>query len=291
MPQAKIGVIGGTGLYDIEGLTDIEEVNIDTPFGKPSDAITIGKLEGVGIAFLPRHGRGHRISPTELPVRANIYALKSLGVEHIIAVSSAGSFKQEIKPGDLLIPDQIIDRTRNRVNTFFGDGIVTHIPFAEPFCPTLCQVLYESAKEAGASVHPRGTFVVMEGPAFSTRAESRLYRSWGADIIGMTALPEAKLAREAEICYAIIGCVTDYDSWQERSQPITIDVILNVLLQNIDTAKKIIRLAVSRIPEDRNCGCATALKTAIVTNLKLIPADQKKKLNLLIGKYISDRKA
>ena len=291
MPQAKIGVIGGTGLYDIEGLTDIEEVNIDTPFGKPSDTIIIGKLGGVGIAFLPRHGRGHRISPTELPVRANIYALKSLGVEHIIAVSSAGSFKQEIKPGDLLIPDQIIDRTRNRVNTFFGDGIVTHIPFAEPFCPTLCQVLYESAKEVGASVHPRGTFVVMEGPAFSTRAESRLYRSWGADIIGMTALPEAKLAREAEICYAIIGCVTDYDSWQERSQPITIDVILNVLLQNIDTAKKIIRLAVSRIPEDRNCDCATALKTAIVTNPKLIPADQKKKLNLLIGKYISDRKA
>ena len=291
MPQAKIGVIGGTGLYDIEGLTEIEEVNIDTPFGKPSDAITIGRLEGVKVAFLPRHGKGHRISPTELPVRANIYALKSLGVEHIIAVSSAGSFKQEIKPGDLLIPDQIIDRTRNRVNTFFGDGIVTHIPFAEPFCPTLCQVLYESAKEAGASVHPRGTFVVMEGPAFSTRAESRLYRSWGADIIGMTALPEAKLAREAEICYAIIGCVTDYDSWQERSEPITIDVILNVLLQNIDTAKKIIRLAVSRIPEDRNCDCATALKTAIVTNLKLIPADQKKKLNLLIGKYISDRKA
>ena len=291
MPQAKIGVIGGTGLYDIEGLTDIEEVNIDTPFGKPSDAITIGRLEGVGIAFLPRHGRGHRISPTELPVRANIYALKSLGVEHIIAVSSAGSFKQEIKPGDLLIPDQIIDRTRNRVNSFFSDGIVTHIPFAEPFCPTLCQVLYESAKEAGASVHPKGTYVAMEGPAFSTRAESRLYRSWGADIIGMTALPEAKLAREAEICYAIIGCVTDYDSWQEKSEPITIDVILNVLRQNIDTAKKIIRLAVSRIPEERNCGCATALKTAIVTDPKLIPADQKKKLNLLISKYISDRKA
>ena len=287
MPQAKIGVIGGTGLYDIEGLTDIEEVNIDTPFGKPSDAITIGKLEGVGIAFLPRHGRGHRISPTELPVRANIYALKSLGVEHIIAVSSAGSFKQEIKPGDLVIPDQLIDRTRSRVNTFFGEGIVVHIPFAEPFCPTLCQVLYKSAKEAGANVHPKGTFVVMEGPAFSTRAESRLYRSWGADIIGMTALPEAKLAREAEICYAIIGCVTDYDSWQERSQPITIDVILNVLRQNIDTAKKIIKLAVSRIPEERNCGCATALETAIVTNPELIPAEQRKKLDRLIGKYLS----
>ncbi len=291
MPQAKIGVIGGTGLYDIEELTDIEEVEINTPFGKPSDAITIGKLEGVGIAFLPRHGKGHRISPTEIPVRANIYALKSLGVEHIIAVSSAGSFKQEIKPGDLVIPDQIIDRTRSRVNSFFGEGIVVHIPFAEPFCPTLCQVLYELAKEAGASVHPKGTFVVMEGPAFSTRAESRLYRSWGADIIGMTALPEAKLAREAEICYAIIGCVTDYDSWQERSQPITIDIILNILLQNIDTAKKIIKLAVNRIPEKRDCGCATALETAIVTAPELIPAEQKKKLNLLIGKYISDRKA
>jgi len=291
MPQAKIGVIGGTGLYDIEGLTDIEEVNIDTPFGKPSDAITIGRLEGVGVAFLPRHGRGHRISPSELPVRANIYALKSLGVEHIIAVSSAGSFKQEIMPGDLVIPDQLIDRTRSRVNSFFGEGIVVHIPFAEPFCPTLCQVLYESAKEAGASVHPKGTFVVMEGPAFSTRAESRLYRSWGADIIGMTALPEAKLAREAEICYAIIGCVTDYDSWMERSEPITIGVILNVLLQNIDTAKKIIKLAVSRIPEKRNCGCATALEGAIVTAPELIPAEQKKKLNRLIGKYISDRKA
>ncbi|MBA7625982.1 S-methyl-5'-thioadenosine phosphorylase [subsurface metagenome] len=287
MPQAKIGVIGGTGLYDIEGLTDIEEVNIDTPFGKPSDTITIGKLGGVGIAFLPRHGRGHCISPTELPVRANIYALKSLGVEHIIAVSSAGSFKQEIMPGDLVIPDQLIDRTRSRVNSFFGEGIVVHIPFAEPFCSILCQVLYESAKETGAIVHPTGTYVAMEGPAFSTRAESRLYRSWGADIIGMTALPEAKLAREAEICYAIIGCVTDYDSWMERSEPITIDVILNVLRQNIDTAKKIIKLAVSRIPEERNCGCATALETAIVTNPELIPAEQRKKLNRLIGKYLS----
>ena len=291
MPQARIGVIGGTGLYDIEGLADIEEADIKTPFGQPSDTITIGKLEGVGIAFLPRHGRGHRLSPTELPARANIYALKSLGVEYIIAISSAGSFKQEIKPGDLVIPDQLIDRTRNRVNTFFGEGIVAHISFAEPFCPILCQVLYEAAKEAGASVHPKGTFVVMEGPAFSTRAESRLYRSWGADLIGMTALPEAKLAREAEICYAIIGCATDYDSWMERGEPVTIDVVLNVQRQNIDTAKKIIKLAVNRMPEKRNCGCATALQSAIVTDPELIPAEQKKKLNLLIGKYISDRKA
>ena len=289
MPQAKIGVIGGTGLYDIEGLEDIEEVNIKTPFGPPSDTITIGKLGGVGIAFLPRHGRGHRISPTELPARANIYALKWLGVEHVVAISSAGSFKPEIKPGDLVIPDQLIDRTRSRVSTFFGEGIVAHIPFAEPFCPVLSQILYEAAKEAGATVHPKGTFVVMEGPAFSTRAESRLYRSWGADLIGMTALPEAKLAREAEICYAIIGCATDYDSWMERSEPVTIDVILNVQRQNIAAARKIIRLAVSRIPEKRTCECATALKTAIVTDPKLIPAKQKKKLNLLIGKYLKGK--
>ncbi len=286
MPQAKIGVIGGTGLYDIEGLTDIEEVNLNTPFGKPSDTIIIGKLEGVGIAFLPRHGKGHRISPTELPARANIYALKSLGVEHIIAINSAGSFKKELKPGDLLIPDQLIDRTRNRVNSFFGEGIVAHIAFAEPFCPVLSQILYQSAEEAGATVHAKGTYVVMEGPAFSTRAESRLYRSWGADIIGMTALPEAKLAREAEICYAVIGCVTDYDSWWEPGQPVTVDVILDILHKNVDTAKKIIKLAVRRIPEKRDCGCATALKAAIVTAPEMIPPEQKKKLKLLIGKYI-----
>jgi len=287
MTQAKIGVIGGTGLYDIEGMTDIEEVNIDTPFGKPSDTIVVGRLGGVGIAFLPRHEKGHRILPTKVPSRANIYALKSLGVEHIIAVCSAGSFKKEIKPGHLLIPDQLIDRTRGRVNSFFGEGIVAHIPFADPFCPGLSKILYESASEVGATVHPKGTFVVMEGPAFSTRAESRLYRSWEADIIGMTALPEAKLAREAEICYAIIGCVTDYDSWWHSAEPITIDVILNTMRHNIDTAKNIIELAVSRIPEKRDCPCPTALETAIVTDPKLIPAEQKKKLDLIIGKYLT----
>jgi 5'-methylthioadenosine phosphorylase len=286
MPQVKIGVIGGSGLYDIEGMADIEEININTPFGKPSDSIIIGRLGGVGIAFLPRHGRGHRISPSELPSRANIYALKSLGVEHIIAVCSAGSFKKEIEPGHLLIPNQLIDRTRNRVNSFFGEGIVAHIPFADPFCPELSQILYNSAKEVGATVHPVGTLMVMEGPAFSTRAESRLYRSWGADIIGMTALPEAKLAREAEICYAIIGCVTDYDSWWERAEPITVDVILNILHQNVETTKSVIKLAVSRIPEKRECPCASTLKTAFVTAPEKIPPAQKKKLNLIIGKYI-----
>jgi 5'-methylthioadenosine phosphorylase len=291
MPQAKIGVIGGSGLYKIEGLTDIEEANIDTPFGKPSDTIAIGRLEGVGIAFLPRHGRRHRISPTEVPTRANIYALKSLGVEWLISVNAVGSFKPQIKPGDLVIPDQIIDRTQSRVSSFFGNGIVVHIPFAEPFCPVLSQILFEAAKGIGVSVHPKGTYVAMEGPAFSTKAESRLYRSWGADIIGMTALPEAKLAREAEICYAIIAGVTDYDSWQEKSEPITIDVILNILRQNIDTIKKIIKLAVARIPQKRNCECATALKAAIVTAPKFIPPEQKEKLSLLIGKYLKgDRK-
>ncbi|MFC2065743.1 S-methyl-5'-thioadenosine phosphorylase [Chloroflexota bacterium] len=286
MPEAKIGVIGGSGLYNMEGLTDIEEVNIDTPFGKPSDAIVVGRLGGISIAFLPRHGRGHHISPTEVPSRANIYGLKSLGVEHIIAINSCGSFKEELKPGHLLIPDQIIDRTRNRVNTFFGGGIVAHIQFADPFCTVLSQVLYQSALDAGATVHKGGTFIAMEGPTFSTRTESRLYRSWGADVIGMTVLPEARLAREAEICYASIACVTDYDSWHETNEPVSIEAILSTMSRNIDTAKNIIKRSLSRIPEKRDCDCASALGPAIVTAPKLIPAEQKKKLDLLIGKYM-----
>ncbi len=286
MPQAKIGVIGGSGLYDIEGMTEIEELDIKTPFGKPSDTIVVGKLGGVEVAFLPRHGRGHRVLPTEVPVRANIYALKSLGVEHIIAINSVGSLKEEFKPGDLLIPDQLIDRTRSRVNTFFGEGIVIHIPFAEPFCPVLSQVVYQTAKEVRATVHRGGTYVVMEGPAFSTRAESYLYRSWGVDVIGMTALPEAKLAREAEICYAIIACITDYDCWHERHEAVTAEIILRVQRQNIDIARKIIKLALSKVPEKRDCDCATALKTAFVTNPDVMPDEQKKKLSLLIGKYL-----
>jgi len=287
MPQAKIGIIGGTRLYNIEGMTDIEEVDIDTPFGKPSDTIVVGRLGGVKAAFLPRHGRGHPIPPTDVPMRANIYALKSLGVEHIIGINSAGSLKEELKPGELVIPDQLIDRTRGRVDTFFRESLAIHIPFAEPFCPVLSQVVYQSAQAAGATVHRGGTFVVMEGPAFSTKAESHLYRSWGADIIGMTALPEAKLAREAEICYAIIACVTDYDCWHERHESVTVEIILNVQRQNIDTAKKIIKLALGKIPEKRDCECASALKTAIVTAPEMISDEQKKKLNLLIGKYLT----
>jgi 5'-methylthioadenosine phosphorylase len=288
MPQAKIGIIGGTGLYQIEGLKDVYEIDLETPFGKPSDTILIGQLENVNVAFLPRHGKGHRILPTELPSRANIYALKLLGVENIIAVCSAGSFKEEIGPGHLLIPDQIIDRTRNRVNSFFGDGIVAHIPFAEPFCPSLSQVLYRSALDSGAIVHPKGTFVVMEGPAFSTRAESILYKSWGADIIGMTALPEAKLAREAEICYAVIGCVTDYDSWHISKEYVTAKTVIDILHNNIDVAKKIIKKAIAHLSlsMNRDCICANALQTAFVTSPEAIPEAQKLKLGLIINKYI-----
>jgi len=284
--KAKIGVIGGTGLYDIEGMTGVEVVNIDTPFGKPSDSITIGKLDGVGIAFLPRHGKGHRIYPTGVPSRANIYALKSLGVEFIISSNSCGSFQEDIRPGHLLVPDQIIDRTQKRTNTFFDDGIVAHVQFADPFCPVLSRIIYEAAQETGSIVHQGGTFIAMEGPAFSTRAESRLYRAWGADVIGMTVLPEARLAREAEICYASIACVTDYDSWHETNETVTIEAILTTMRNNIDNAKKTIKLAADRIPAQRDCECAGALGPALVTDPAVIPDAQKQKLGLLLGKYL-----
>ena len=287
MPKAKLAVIGGTGLYDIEGITDIEQVDIDTPFGKTSDSIGVGKLGGVGVAFLPRHGKGHRLSPTEVPARANIYALKSLGVEYIISSNSCGSFKEELRPGHLLVPDQIIDRTHHRFHSFFSDGIVAHIQFADPFCPVLSRLVYECALEAGATVHKGGTFIAMEGPAFSTRAESRLYKAWGADVIGMTVLPEARLAREAEICYASIACITDYDSWHETNETVTVEAILTTMRNNIDFAKKTVKLAAGRLPARRECDCADALGAALVTDISAIPAAQKKKLDLLIGKYVN----
>jgi 5'-methylthioadenosine phosphorylase len=287
MPQAKIGVIGGTGLYQIEGMTDIQELSLDTPFGKPSDCIVLGKLNSVGIAFLPRHGRGHRIIPSEIPARANIYALKSLGVEYIIGINTCGSFKDEVKPGHLLIPDQVIDRTQRRISTFFGDGVVAHVSMADPFCPELSKVLQDSAREAGATVHDKGTYVAMEGPAFSTRAESLLYKSWGAHVIGMTLLPEAKLAREAEICYASVCCVTDYDCWKDQN--VSVESILGFLKQNMVMAKKIIKLAVGNIPLKRDCECASALKMAIVTAPTFMSLQQKKKFDLLIGKYIEKK--
>jgi len=287
MPQATIGVIGGTGLYQIEGMTDIQELNLDTPFGKPSDIIVLGKLNGVGIAFLPRHGRGHRIIPSEIPARANIYALKSLGVEHIIGINTCGSFKEEVKPGHLLIPDQVIDRTQRRVSTFFGDGVVAHVSMADPFCPDLSKVLRDSAREAGATVHDKGTYIAMEGPAFSTRAESLLYQSWGAHVIGMTLLPEAKLAREAEICYASVCCITDYDCWKDQN--VSVEIVVGFIKQNVVTTKNIIKLAVGKIPLTRGCECASALKAAIVTAPTFMNLQQKKKFDLLIGKYIEKK--
>jgi len=286
MTLAKIGIIGGTGLYEIEGLTDIKEVNIGTPFGNPSDSITIGNLNGVGLAFLPRHGRGHRILPSELPSRANIYALKSIGVEQIIAVNSCGSLKEEIKPGTLVIPDQIIDCTKGRASTFLGEGIVAHISFDEPFCTELSQVIYKTALEIGALVHKGGTFIVMEGPAFSTKAESNLHRSWNADLIGMTVLPEAKLAREAEMCYTSIACVTDYDCWKDKTAAVTAEMIVNNMKNNINLTKDIIKRAINKIPFIRRCSCKNAMENAIVTQADIIPYEQKEKLSLIIGKYV-----
>jgi len=292
MPNAKvkIGVIGGSGFYKMEELKGAKEVEVETPFGKPSDSIVTGTLDDVDIAFLSRHGQGHYFTPSEVPYRANIYAMKSLGVEWLVSVNAVGGLKFKMKPGNLVIPDQLIDLTRNRVDSFFGEGIVAHIPFADPFCPVLSQILFKSAKRLGAEAHPKGTCVVTEGPAFSTRAESRLYRSWDADIIGMTSSPEAKLAREAEICYASIAGVTDYDSWQEQSETLSVDAILEIASQNIDIIQKTIKLSLAWLPPERDCGCSRALKQAIVTGGKYIPAGQKQKLELLVGKYLKGAK-
>lgn len=286
MAEARIAVVGGAGLYQMEGMDEIEELKLSTPFGKPSDAIVLGNLEGVKVAFLPRHGKGHRISPSELPSKANIYALKSLGVERIISVGAVGSLREEIKPLDLVIPDQLIDRTRGRDNTFFTNGIVAHVAFAEPFCPVLSQILFEAAIKAGAKVHKGGVYLAMEGPQFSTKAESQLYRSWGADILGMTALPEAKLAREAEICYARLTIVTDYDCWHPRHESVTTEMVFANLQKGVDAARKVLRLAIPDIPRERDCPCATALKDAIATSPKYISDKAKENLALLIGKYV-----
>jgi 5'-methylthioadenosine phosphorylase len=291
MPQAKVGVIGGSGLYQVEGMTDVEEFYPDTPWGKPSDALMVGKLDGHAVAFLPRHGRGHRISPTALPARANIYAFKLLGVGWLLSVSAVGSLKEEIAPLDLVIPDQIIDRTRSRAMTFFDDncGIVAHAGFADPFCGTMQPILAEVAESTGAKVHRGGTYVCMEGPLFSTRAESNLYRSWGASVIGMTALPEAKLAREAEIHYAILACATDYDCWYEGHESVTVEMVVANLHKNVAKAKAIIKGILPRLEASSvqsNCGCDTALATAIMTDHAKIPAEAKEKYQLLCGKYL-----
>jgi 5'-methylthioadenosine phosphorylase len=290
MPRATIGVIGGSGLYHMQGMSDLEEIAIRTPFGDPSDVITVGKVEGVSMAFLPRHGRGHRISPTEIPARANIWALKSLGVEWVISVSAVGSLREHIAPRDLIIPDQLFDRTKSRVNSFYESGIVVHCTFAEPFCSTLSKLLLDSAQELGdVTVHESGTYVCMEGPLFSTKAEAHVYRSWGMDIVGMTALPEAKLAREAELCYATIACATDYDSWHESEESVTVEMVIGNLNANVTNAQRILSSLATKIPTDRSansCGCPNALETAILTDRNKIPADVKEKYSLLIGKYL-----
>ncbi len=290
MAEAKVGIIGGTGLYELEGLTDTREIRIKTPFGDPSDAIILGTLNGIKLAFLPRHGRGHHLSPTELPSKANIYALKSLGVEWIISVATVGSLKERIEPLDIVIPDQIIDRTYLRPNTFFGNGIVGHIAFAQPFCPVLRDILYEAAVQVGARAHDGGTAIVMEGPQFSTKAESNLYRSWGADVIYMTGLPEAKLAREAEICYATCAVVTDYDCWKETVEVVTAEMVVANLRRGIDTVKKIIKEAVTKLPQRRDCLCASALKDAIVTTPELISEKTRKDLAFILDKYFKKAK-
>jgi len=284
--EARIGVIGGSGLYQIEGLQRVQDVRMSTPFGEPSDAIAVGELEGTGIAFLPRHGKGHVINPSEIPVRANVYALKALGVERIISVSAVGSLKDDIHPLDLVIPDQLIDRTKSRVNTFFGKGLVAHVGFAEPFCPVLSRILFEAASLENARVHRGGTGVVMEGPLFSSRAESMLYRSWGASVVGMTALPEAKLAREAEICYATLAFVTDYDCWHQSEKPVTVEEVVANLIRSAALSKSILRRSVPLIPVQRECACVHALKDAIITAPDRIPRQIKDDLALLIGEYV-----
>lgn len=286
MGEQMIGIIGGSGLYNIEGIREVKTVSLDTPFGKPSDSFTVGTLEGRKVAFLPRHGKGHTILPSELNFRANIYGMKKLGVEHIIAVSAVGSMKEEIRPLDIVIPDQFFDRTRGRISTFFGDGIVGHVSFADPVCGTLADTLYNAAKSTGVQVHKGGTYLCMEGPLFSTRAESQVYRQWGVSIIGMTNLQEAKLAREAEICYSTLAMATDYDCWHVSEEVVTLEMIIGNLNKNAETAKRILKTAIPKIEQKRTCACATAVQNAIVTHKDLIPESTKKKLDIVFGKYL-----
>jgi 5'-methylthioadenosine phosphorylase len=285
--NVQVGIIGGSGLYDMAELTDREEVRLVTPFGEPSASYVIGTLRGKRVAFLARHGVGHRLLPTELNFRANIYGFKTLGVERILSASAVGSLKEEYRPLDIVIPDQFLDRTRNRVSTFFGNGLVAHVSFAHPVCAVLAPIVAESAERSGARVHRGGTYVCMEGPQFSTLAESRLYRSWGADVIGMTNLQEAKLAREAEICYVTLALVTDYDCWHPDHDHVTVEMIVATLMQNARTAQQAIADAVGKIPAARACECATALKFAILTRPEAIPGDTRTNLAPLIDKYVS----
>lgn len=290
MSQARIGIIGGSGLYQMPGLTAVEERRMETPYGPPSDAVILGELDGAPVAFLSRHGRGHRFSPSEVPYRANIYALKLLGVEQILSLSAVGSLKAEHPPLRFVLPDQFIDRTQGRRATFFGDGLVAHVGFADPTCARLRRLVAAACAAAQVGVHSGGTYVNMEGPAFSTRAESNLYRSWGADVIGMTNLTEAKLAREAEICYVTVAMVTDFDCWHPEHDAVTVTEIINNLNRNAANAATVVRETVQRLAKDRgakDCGCGSALRHALITDSKLVPAETRARLQPLIGKYIS----
>ena len=288
--EPAIGIIGGSGLYHIDGMEKVREVRVRTPYGAPSDALVVGTLGVVPVVFLSRHGRGHRTNPTSINYRANIYALKSMGVTHVISISAVGSMKETIHPGDILLPDQFIDLTKHRVSTFFDDGIVAHVGFAEPICRWLADALETAGQTVGARLHRGGTYVCMEGPQFSTKAESRLYRQWGVDVIGMTNMPEAKLAREAELCYATVALVTDYDCWHETAEAVTVETILATLQNNVALAKQLLKAVVPTLQPNRVCGCQQALSNAIVTAPDHIPASTKRRLNLFIAPYMRKRK-
>ncbi len=287
--RADIGIIGGSGLYNMEGLSGVREVRVRTPFGEPSDALIVGTLDGVPVAFLSRHGRGHRIAPTDINYRANIYALKTLGVARVISVSAVGSMKETLKPGHVVLPDQFIDHTKRRAGTFFEKGIVAHVAFADPVCGALSQALRKAANGAGATVHHGGVYLCIEGPQFSSRGESLLYRQWGVDVIGMTNMPEAKLAREAELCYATMALVTDYDCWHASEESVTVEMILATLHNNVAQARRVLRAAVPAIAELRTCPCGSALQYAIVTAPERISVAMRKRLQPLIGKYLAKK--
>jgi 5'-methylthioadenosine phosphorylase len=291
MSEAAIGVIGGSGLYELPGMTDVRWRRLRTPFGDPSDEFCVGRFGAQPVVFLSRHGRGHPLMPSELNFRANIWGLKSLGVEWVISISAVGSMKESIRPLDLVIPDQFFDATKRRVSTFFGEGIVAHVGMAEPICADLATVLEKAAREAGARVHRGGTYVCIEGPQFSTRAESRVYRSWGVDVIGMTNMPEVKLAREAELCYATLALATDYDVWHETEEAVSVEAVIRNLLQNVATAKDVLARAIPQIGPPRTCGCPRLLEHAIITDPKSISLTARRRLELLVGKYLpADKK-
>jgi 5'-methylthioadenosine phosphorylase len=285
MSEPAIGVIGGSGLYELEGITDVRWRRVRTPFGDPSDEFCTGTFEGRPVIFLPRHGRGHRLTPSELNFRANIWGLKSLGAEWVVSISAVGSMKETIHPLDLVVPDQFFDATKRRVSTFFGDGIVAHVGMADPVCPTLAGALEKAARATGAGVHRGGTYVCIEGPQFSTKAESRIYRGWGVDVIGMTNMPEAKLAREAELCYATLALVTDYDVWHPGHDAVTVETVIQTLLKNVETAKDVLRRVIPAVGGPRACSCPSLLGNAVITSPAAFPLGTRRRLDLLLGKY------